>query len=235
MKPLRHYLFATASSVALLGSAAAQPPAPPVMSWAGPYAGLDLGAAWHRSSFTDVDNFAFLLPGGINNNFWTNTRAGVTVGGLLGYNWQINNFVYGVEGDLSWIDGKASASIPTVIQIGVPAVASTNLQWMSTLRGRAGLAYGPTLFYGTGGLAVARISDSWGIPGAMVDSDHTRAGWTAGGGVEHMFAPNWTGRIEALYADFGKTTETASFSNTTYRTDFEHSVALVRAALNWKW
>jgi outer membrane immunogenic protein len=236
MKPLRSYLLATASSVALIGSAAAQPPVPPVMTWAGPYAGLNVGAAWNRSSFTDVDQFFFILGGPLNNNFWTNTNAGVTVGGLLGYNWQYSNIVYGVEGDLNWVNETSSASIPN----STAAIASSSLRWMSTARGRLGVTFDTAnLFYVTGGVAFANFSDFWGAPtsGARftMSSDFTRVGWTVGGGVERMFTPHWIGRIEALYSDFGTETTTDVDISGTYRSKFAHSVTQARGALSYKW
>jgi outer membrane immunogenic protein len=54
----------------------------------------------------------------------------------------------------------------------------------------------------TGGLAVADIrAGQDGVLGTA--TDQWRAGWTIGGGVEAMFAPNWSAKIEYLYADFG--------------------------------
>ena len=41
--------------------------------------------------------------------------------------------------------------------------------------------------------------------------DKTRLGWTAGVGVEHMFAPHWTLRGEWRYVDLG--THTAQCMN----------------------
>jgi outer membrane immunogenic protein len=206
------------------------------MNWAGPYAGINFGAAWNHSSFTDVDYFFFLLPSGPGNNFWSNTQAEATVGGLFGYNWQSGKIVYGIEGDLNWVNGKSSATIPSI----VPVVASSNLHWMGTVRGRLGVTYDPsTLYYITGGIAVARYSDSWGDPvlgGAFIfSSDYTRTGWTIGGGVEHMFAPHWIGRIEALFTDFGTQTSSVFASGTNYRTQFEHTVTQVRGAFSYKW
>jgi outer membrane immunogenic protein len=32
----------------------------------------------------------------------------------------------------------------------------------------------------------------------------TRAGWTAGGGVEGVISGNWTAKLEYLYMDYGK-------------------------------
>ncbi len=31
--------------------------------------------------------------------------------------------------------------------------------------------------------------------------NNTRTGWTAGGGVEWMFAPHWSAKLEYLYFD----------------------------------
>jgi outer membrane immunogenic protein len=211
----------------------ALPPAVVAGSWAGPYAGVDLGGAWSHLSFTDVDNLAFLLPGGTNDNFWSDARAGFTAGGLIGYNWQFGNVVSGLEADLNWVDGKSSIGIPINVYL---VTASSNLQWLSTARARLGLTYdNSTLFYATGGLAAAHFSDSWGIPGITASDNSTRMGWTAGGGVERMFAPNWTGRIEALYADFGTDITNTIYNGQSYRTQFQHSVTLVRGALSYKW
>jgi outer membrane immunogenic protein len=40
------------------------------------------------------------------------------------------------------------------------------------------------------------------IPGSAIFSG-TRVGWTAGGGVEWMFMPNWSLKAEGLYYDLG--------------------------------
>jgi outer membrane immunogenic protein len=37
-------------------------------------------------------------------------------------------------------------------------------------------------------------------------------GWTAGGGVEVAVAPNWTVKVEGLYADLGSTGTSVAFS-----------------------
>lgn len=212
MKPLQHYLLVTVSAAALTGNAVAadvqmpvkaRPPAASVATWSGPYIGVTLGAALNNSRFTDVDQFFFLLPGGPNNEFWNNTHAAFAAGGLIGYNWQAGSVVFGVEGDWNWISGKANATIPS----GIPVFASSDLRWMSTVRGRVGYTIMPsTLLYVTGGAAWASFSDAWGSPTTptftMSDS-FVRTGWTAGGGIEQMFATHWTARAEVLYADFG--------------------------------
>jgi outer membrane immunogenic protein len=246
MKPLRQYFLATTSSAALIGAAAAAdmpmvtkaPPAPAVAAstWAGPYLGLNAGAAFNHSEFTDVDFFFFLLPVGPGDKFWTNTHAGLTAGGLAGYNLQFGNLVIGAEADLNAISAKSSANIPSPIP---NVVASSNVPWMATVRGRAGVTIdNSTLLYGAGGVAIARFSDSWGIAGNpffTVSNNYQRTGWTAGGGVERMLSAHWTARVEALYADFGTNTTFTTSAGLTYRTLFQHSVTLARAALSYKW
>ncbi len=244
MKSLRTYLFATTSYAVLIGSASAAdmalkaPPPPPaaVSNWTGPYVGLDAGVAFDHAKFTDVDQFFFLLPGGPNHTFWTPTRADFTGGILAGYNWQFSRYVLGLEGDLSGITGKHTSAIPSGAVGGVSA--TTKMDWMSTVRGRVGyLIDDATLVYVTGGAAFTRFSDSWtanAFPLFTFTSNYSRTGGVYGGGVERMFAPHWTARLEALHADFGTHAGTV-FIGQPYRARFEHDTTTVRGALTYKW
>jgi outer membrane immunogenic protein len=245
MKSLRTYLFATTSYAVLIGSASAAdialkaPPPPPaaVSNWTGPYVGLNAGVALDHSAFTDVDFFFFLLPTGPNNTFWTPKQTDFTGGVLAGYNWQVSRYVLGLEADLNGVTGKHTASIPSAALGGV--FASTKMDWMSTVRARAGfLIDDATLLYATGGVAFTHFSDSWGAVAfptfQFPPSSQSRAAGVFGGGVEHIFAPHWTARVEALHADFGTYTATV-VNGQTYRTKFEHDTTMVRGALTYKW
>lgn len=252
MKALRHYLLTTASSAVLIGNAMAADlptkapvPAPPVWSWAGPYVGVNLGATWNHADFSDIGNISagglrYVFPPSAADPFWSPDKARFSIGGQAGYNFQTGNFVYGVEGDLNWVDGKISETFGRPL-IFVPVNATSDLHWMATIRGRLGLAFSQVLIYGTGGAAFARFSDSWGLVslGAQEFSNsETRTTWTAGGGVEYMFARNWTAKIEALYADFGSTDVTVlnpGGQAGPYTSRFQHKVSTVRGGLNWKW
>jgi outer membrane immunogenic protein len=151
-----------------------------------------------------------ITPGTVHPN-------GFIGGGQIGFNWQMNNFVWGVEADASYLGGTATRAV-TGFTGGVnPAdVFTTTAQsrFLGTLRPRVGLAVDRALFYATGGLAVtnAKFTDSFGFFGnavtTAVSSDTTRAGWTAGVGVEYAFTNNWSVKAEYLYADFGKYTQT---------------------------
>jgi outer membrane immunogenic protein len=159
-------------------------------------------------------------------NSWiqSGNNGGFIGGGQIGYNWQFaNNFVAGVEADIQGVasnsgggngfgvgfDPVTTATPATFTQV------TKKLDYLGTVRGRLGYLITPTLLaYGTGGLAYggANLSASYfsvdtarvagpGF-GASAFSD-TRVGWTAGGGVEWMFWPNWSAKVEYLYYDLG--------------------------------
>ena len=145
------------------------------------------------------------------------TRAGYNVkgglaGGTLGYNWQVSSFVVGFEGDASWVgeygsNGDYGTSGPVV---GNPAFPSfTKETWLATARARFGYAVNNLLFYGTGGYAAAGVEAGVkdASTNALLDSaTSTRSGWTAGGGLEWGFAPNWSAKFELLYMKFDSAT-----------------------------
>jgi outer membrane immunogenic protein len=246
MGGMRRYLLATVSAAALSTTAmAADIPArvpvkapPPVVvapSWAGFYIGVNAGVVWNNAEFT---TFGGPTPLGfpIGTKYWEPNKAGFTGGGQIGYNLQSGNFVYGVEADFNYVSNKASVTHVTAFI--VPSLTSTTkLDWMGTVRGRLGVALSPTLIYVTGGWAFAHFEDTVTAPGITTPANvsKTYSGWTAGGGIEHMFARNWTAKIEALFADFGKSNGFATGLGGTYRTQFEHQVLTVRGGLNYKW
>lgn len=101
----------------------------------------------------------------------------VFIGGIhLGYNWQRNSpLVLGVEGDVDFSD---------------------NIDYLATIRGRIGVATGPTLFYATGGVAFLGFNNDF-------SSDDSLTGWVAGGGIEHKLRQNVSIGVKGLYYDFG--------------------------------
>jgi outer membrane immunogenic protein len=241
MKKHFGWAFASALVFGSLGSAfAADMPmkalpmvAPaPVCLWCGFYVGGDVGGFWDRQSATTN---AFPAPGfgapaiggagiaGFGNLPTTHTlnRSGFAGGIYGGYNWQINQFVVGVEGDISGLDRQTATSTQTVFASfpAVPTAAytmtvSANNNWVATARARAGFAAGPGLWYVTGGAAwteahyaaaaaglIAPGINTTGQTAAVAWSD-TRTGWVVGTGVEWMFQSHWTLRAEYLYHEF---------------------------------
>jgi outer membrane immunogenic protein len=76
------------------------------------------------------------------------------------------------------------------------------VDWFGTLRGRVGYASDRWMLYGTGGYAYGRNHIEI-VGNSAFSSSPTESGWTAGGGLEYAFAPNWTAKFEYLHVDLG--------------------------------
>jgi outer membrane immunogenic protein len=230
---MKRHLLATVSTLALVSAASAadlprampvkaMPPAA-VWNWTGGYIGLNAGAAWLRSTFDGTDAVANTASG-------STTPVGVTLGGQLGYNWQSQNFVYGIEGDLNWVDAKGSTAVSNFPGFNF----NSKLTWLTTVRGRAGILVDPpTLLYVTGGFAAGGVENDTLIFGGFTDHK-TRTGWTVGGGIEHKFTEHWSAKAEALYVDLGKST-VQGFFGAGYSGQFTNTAVISRLGVNYKW
>ena len=114
-------------------------PLPFAYNWTGFYVGINGGGGWGRSTQTDA---AGVTSGSYN-------QSGGLVGGTVGYNWQMTNWVLGLEADWDWanIDGSTN---PVVC--AAPG-CFTDLRSIGTVRPRLGYAWDRWLVYVTGGLA----------------------------------------------------------------------------------
>jgi len=207
----------------------APPPAPvmaPVWNWSGFYIGINGGYSWGHSS-RDL-NFFNPLNGVV---LATGTGGGRDMngglfGGQIGYNWQAaSNWVFGLEADAQWTGQKGSTTVlcpvggcfpaTTVAPLatGGAATLTDKLDWFATFRGRLGFTVTPNvLLYATGGAAWGEVETTvgltaltaTGVPVTALGTNKTdRFGWTVGAGLEAMFAPNWSAKIEYLYLDMG--------------------------------
>ncbi len=178
---------------------------PPAWSWTGPYVGVNGGYGWGTSDFSaPFSTGSFDINGGV-------------VGGTLGYNWQMGQAVFGIEGDIDWSDIGGSATCGGT-------TCSVNNDWLGTVRGRLGYSFDRFLPYITGGLAVGNISTNIAGVGS---GDDVKAGWTAGGGVEAQISGPWTAKVEYLYVDLGRGGSVAG-------SDAEFTTSIVRGGINYK-
>jgi len=161
----------------------------PVNQWTGFYVGANLGYGW-----VDVGASGF-----------SNTLEGVIGGGQIGVNWQIDSLVLGIEGDFQGTDENRS---DTFSISGIDYTVDQDIPWFATLRGRIGYAVGPWLFYFTGGGAWQNYKLSVSALGTSVSDNTTKPAWTIGGGLEWMFAPQWSTQFEYLYMDTSDTSVT---------------------------
>jgi opacity protein-like surface antigen len=198
---------------------------------------------------------------GIDTDIPASPTRGGTIGGQIGLNWQDDAFVYGIEGDFNWASARASENITNPCincgPGGTPGIGivESKMQWLSTIRGRAGITVGVrqgTLLYVTGGLAIAGIKSHWGLgyatggaqafnPDSFV-SDNTKIGWTAGLGIEHMLAgTRWSFKAEALWIEFRNDNVTVPGPSTfnlhpgPFPSQFQNQAALARLGLNYRY
>ncbi|MGA7972523.1 MAG: outer membrane protein [Pseudolabrys sp.] len=187
----------------------------PLVNWAGFYAGLHAGYGWGHSNW-------FSSASGANADM---NPDGAVVGGQLGYNYQIQKFIVGVETDIAWSGQKGSITGTSCL-----TACETKNPWLGTTRARIGMPFGATgawLPYVTGGVAYGDVEVSDG----GLTRKSTRWGWTVGGGVEMMFAPAWSAKLEYLYVDLGKFTTIGDGTAPPF--DVSYHTNLVRAGVNY--
>lgn len=149
--------------------------------------------------------------------------AGCTaIAGLLGgYDFQINNWVLGLEGDFGWGHRIARNSLDNVVY---------DFDTMASIRPRLGYAFDTTLIYGTGGIAWVDATLTQTALGESASQWHT--GWVAGGGIEHQLTDHLDVRLEYLYGHYDDQTYRISCGCTI--DGGLDSVHTVRAGLTWK-
>ncbi len=241
----RIYLLATASSLAMMGAAAAAdmavkaPAMPvPVANWTGFYIGIDAGGARHNFSLTENDE-----GGAVSNS-----ASGFVGGGHIGYNWQSKYWLFGLEADGMWTSLNRTFTSGDVGLIPSSATQS-GVTWIATGRAREGIALDDTLLYLTGGVALAGVNNGWGdgyngLPHGVccnIQTSETRVGWVAGVGAEHMFTQSLSIRSEILYYDLGHSDSTSVVPSifggapTVFRMNSTDEVIASRVGLSLKW
>jgi outer membrane immunogenic protein len=193
----------------------------PVLYWHGFYVGGQVGYAWGRNRSTEFDTVTGIATG-IDPRFDTNGF----VGGLhLGYNYQMGGLVLGLEGDFEGSTVDGNVTVP-----GPATSTAFDSRWQGSVRGRIGAAFGPALIYATGGVAFADLRHDLSVGGGAPERfQETKAGWTAGAGIEYALSQNWSTRLEYRYTDLGRVTNVSAVAapGFTYRHEPEfHTVRL---------
>jgi outer membrane immunogenic protein len=214
---MKKLLLGTIGLVALSGSAmaadlAARPykaPPPivaPIYDWTGFYIGANGGWASSHNCWSIVPLAGTAFADGCSD------RSGGVLGGQIGYRWQSNQFVFGLEGQGDWADLTG-----TRVSIFNPAFTTgTRVNGIGLFTGQIGYAWNATLLYLKGGAAVtsnsAFINTTLGGVG-VASASATRWGGTVGVGLEYGFSPNWTAGIEYDHLFMGDANNTFSVVN----------------------
>ena len=212
-----------ASSAADMPVRAAPQPASAIVAaptWAGWYLGGHAGEAWSKNSVTATPaGDAFLSGQSIRN---------AAVGLHGGYNWQYNQWVFGIEGDWTWSPGQYNTSDT----FNSDTSLRHRTDWLGSVRGRLGMAFDRTLIYATGGVAWLRGQSSLASTSNRSDRNFTASGAVVGGGIEWKAAPQISVRLEALHYMFDKDiTHTAPGG--LVATDHQDKMTVVRAGVSY--
>ena len=173
----------------------------PVFTWTGFYVGVNAGYGF--GGFTGPGSGIFKEP------------SGFVGGGQIGYNYQINQMVIGLETDLQYSDIHGT---------NAGAGSKGRVPYFGTVRARAGVAFDRFLPYLTAGYAYG--GSNLTVPG--INTKTTHHGYVVGGGLEYAFTNNVTAKLEGLYMDLGEKSVLAA----TRKIGFEGGI--VRAGVNYK-
>jgi outer membrane immunogenic protein len=183
-------------------------------SWTGFYIGGQVGYAhgdWGSSPlFADIGPFVTGVPVGKTSG------DGITGGLHVGYNYQMSNWVVGVEADFNWpsINNNSSTALNPGTFLALAYNTAAKVDHYGTVRARLGYAAMPnTLLYVTGGWAYGETKTditgydvfSGGVP-FTTSSSQTHSGWTVGAGVNYMLTANWILGAEYKHIDLGSET-----------------------------
>lgn len=227
---MKNLLVTTALSLVSFGAVAAdlptRAPAPapvyaaPVFTWAGFYAGVQVGYQQQRDKYGSTDS------DWIDGVWVAAPVAGVAslndngfLGGVhVGYNYQTGSIVLGLEADLEGVGGKNTYSVyePAFDQYKYNETwsASTRVNWQASLRARLGYSFDRALIYVTAGLALADVEATYAntvtntdapfvtASGSRSNSD-VRTGYTIGAGVQYALTNAWSVRAEYRYTNLG--------------------------------
>ena len=200
-------------------------PVPPPFSWTGAYIGGQLGYEFGKD-----DNFAASNVTGLGVASNGARPEGIIGGAHIGYNFStqsvpffgnvfgslvsgtngfgIGAFGFGTPGAVIGIEGDVDGTSTRANYLlgGIATRYKEDIQ--GSVRGRLGIAVDRVLFYATGGVAFADLTNRYTTAIATQSIDHTRVGYTVGGGIEYAFEGPYSVRAEYRYTDFGSYTDT---------------------------
>lgn len=197
------------------------PPVPYVgYNWTGFYVGADGGGGWASSQstvLTQPNSHSGFPPGFVANPINLDGPLGGFYGGA---NYQIQQFVLGIDGDYTWTDLTGSGQdVSPVPGNGAIAYHNDKMDWLATVTGRVGFADNNWLFYGKGGWASGGFKSSNQTTSATGTLSSTSSGtsdgdgWTLGTGVEWGLAQHWSAKLEYDYVKFDTSTVTLTETN----------------------
>jgi outer membrane immunogenic protein len=195
--------------------------AAPIYNWTGIYVGAHIGAAFGGDGgFATTDP---LLTG-------SNRDAAFLGGGQLGADYQFApNWLVGIEGQISGLSGS-----DRTFTDGIDSIRDRS-DWLASVTGRLGYTWGPGLIYAKGGVAFRDdngLAATAGFLPAVASREST--GYTVGGGLEYMFAPAWSAKVEYQYYNFDTTNVAYTDGGLPQALSYKDDLHTVKVGVNYR-
>ena len=242
-KYMKHFFLRLAFALAAIFSVSSvfaadlDVPPPPVeelrpatLDWSGPYVGAFI------DGITETGTYDVVCAPACGAGLREMNGFGWNAGALIGWNYQMDSFVMGIEGD--WAFGG------NVAQNHEPAeMTDLDFNSIATICARLGWALDDTLIYAKGGVAFVdstfSTTDFPTLSGFATEDSAWLTGWVIGGGMEHGFSDRLTGRLEYTYMSLPDASYTFDdgLGNTADITQSFDGIHTIRAALayNFSW
>ena len=174
-------------------------------SWAGGYVGAVGGYNMNKDETHEtfgalVFNYPYHLEG-------------FSYGAKAGYNFDLNSFIVGIEGDIekSTVTG-GFYNAPSVGNYG--GIGKDTTSWQGSIRARMGMTADRYMIFATGGYAFAQMQNTYTNPTLNLTEpfDRFRNGWTVGGGVEYAVTEHVIVGAEYRHTEFLPITNVSTYA-----------------------
>lgn len=205
--------------------------------WNGFYIGAHVGGLTGDVDLTNVSDATLyfdLSPGGTMQYSPDSVLGGVQ----LGYNFQMSQWVFGIELSGSGLDFDETQPVPG----GDNDIMTLEMEWLATAAARLGFAWDDALLYVKGGYAAGNVkthqTDTCCAPSTIgfFDTDETHNGFIIGGGGEYAISRDVSIAVEYNYIDLGETDHSAIASGPgggLVVNNIQPTLHTVTARINW--
>lgn len=212
----------------------------PSNNWQGIYIGGSVGSAWSQNAWSDpfgmtAGNGGYVNAPGFGDHI---SSSGPLGGGVVNFNWQTEQWVYGIGGSMNGCDIRGENTLFS----GLGGINGQSIiRYFGTIVGRLGHVFNDSLIYINTGTAILNTQYNLnGNTAALTLGTDTQVmnnwGWTVGAGLDYAFNDHWSSNVEYEY--IGMPNTNIAFPNlqviNQYNIAVNQSINLVKVGVNYK-